>query len=78
MATIIHQIFIPVLVACGSVVFILIMTFLALAAPLHNRKPDIHAPRTNVELEYRGDSLNDRMSRSRWDAKGTKLKFKYR
>lgn len=59
--------------------FIMIIAFVANATALHiEHKPDLHAPRTRVELEGFKESANTRETRSRWEGKGSKLKVRYR
>lgn len=68
---------IAVMVGCGVIV-ILIGAFTFLSTPLQFRKPDLHAPRTAVELEGVREMANTRETRSRWIAKGSKMKVRYR
>lgn len=69
------------LILAGGVgsLFIMIIAFVANATALHiEHKPDLHAPRTRVELEGFQEASNTRETRSRWEARGVKMKARYR
>lgn len=57
---------IAVIVGC-FVIVILMATFTFLSTPLYFRKPDIHAPRTAVELEQIKESNDEQEPKPRLD-----------